>query len=75
MRRVAFTLGLSVRHEQRSGAWVEEEFESLDLGNSRRDRRAKALLKRLAALPAARIPGACKGWTETTAAYRFLGNE
>jgi len=57
------------------GAWVEEEFESLDLGDPRRDRRAKALLKRLAAQPTASIPGACDGWTETTAAYRFLGNE
>ncbi|KDB10588.1 transposase, IS4 family [Burkholderia sp. lig30] len=57
------------------GAWVEEEFENLDLGDPRRDRRAKALLKRLAAQPAASIPGACEGWTATTAAYRFLGNE
>jgi hypothetical protein len=58
-----------------SGAWVDEEFEGLDLGDPRRDRRAKELLKRLAARPTASIPGACDGWSETIAAYRFLGNE
>ena len=31
-----------------SGAWVDEEFEALDLGDPRRDRRAKELLKRSA---------------------------
>lgn len=58
-----------------SGAWVDEEFEALDLGDPRRDRRAKGLLKRLAARPTASIPGACEDWAETIAAYRFLGNE
>ena len=58
-----------------SGVWVDEEFEALDLGDPRRDRRAKALLKRLAAKPSESIPGACDGWAETMAAYRFLGNE
>src|ERR1700712_3550138 len=58
-----------------SGVWVDEEFEALDLGDPRRDRRAKQLLKRFAAKPSASIPGACDGWTETMAAYRFLGNE
>jgi hypothetical protein len=58
-----------------SGVWVDEEFEALGLGDPRRDRRAKALLKRLAAKPSESIPGACDGWSETMAAYRFLGNE
>jgi len=58
-----------------SGAWVDEEFEGLNLGDPRRDRRAKELLKRFAANPTASIPGACDGWSETMAAYRFLGNE
>lgn len=61
--------------DNESGAWVDEEFEGLDLGDPRRDRRAKELLKRLAARPTASIPGACDGWSETIAAYRFLGNE
>lgn len=58
-----------------SGVWVHEELEALDVGNPRRDRRVKALLKRLAAKPSESIPGACDGWAETMAAYRFLGNE
>lgn len=58
-----------------SGAWVDEEFETLDLGDPRRDRRAKELLKRFAAKPTVSIPGACDGWAETMGAYRFLGND
>jgi len=58
-----------------SGAWVDEEFEALDLGDPQRDRRAKELLKRFAAKPTASIPGACDGWAETIGAYRFFGNE
>ncbi|ANB71758.1 transposase (plasmid) [Paraburkholderia phytofirmans OLGA172] len=58
-----------------AGAWVDEEFETLDLGDPRRDRRAKELIKRFASRPTASIPGACEGWAETMAAYRFLGNE
>jgi len=54
-----------VRVNDESGSWVEEEFEALDLGDPRRDRRAKALLKRLAAKPTESIPGACDGWGET----------
>ncbi|MBB1632663.1 IS4 family transposase [Cupriavidus sp. UME77] len=61
--------------DNESGAWVDEEFEGLNLGDPRRDRRAKELLKRFAANPTASIPGACDGWSETMAAYRFLGNE
>ena len=32
-------------------------------------------MERFAADPTASIPGACHGWGETMAAYRFLGNE
>jgi hypothetical protein len=60
---------------QESGAWVEDEFAELDLGDPRRDRRAKSLLKRFSARPTASIPDACEGWTETVGAYRFLSNE
>ncbi|MCY0385786.1 IS4 family transposase [Robbsia sp. Bb-Pol-6] len=59
----------------KSGAWVDEEFDALDLGDPRRDSRAKTLLKRFAARPTASIPDACEGWSETMGAYRFLGNE
>ncbi|WP_258193373.1 transposase DNA-binding-containing protein [Paraburkholderia sp. BL25I1N1] len=54
---------------------MDEEFETLDLGDPRRDRRAKELVKRFASRPTASIPGACEGWAETMVAYRFLGNE
>ena len=40
---------------------MDEEFEALDLGDPRRDRRAKELLKRLAAKPTASTPWAYHG--------------
>ena len=48
---------------------VGKEFEAVDLGDPRRDWRAKALLKWLAAKPSNSIPGACDAWAETMAAY------
>ena len=54
---------------------MEEEFETLNFGDPRRDQRAKELVKRFASRPTASIPGACEGWAETIAAYRFLDNE
>ena len=47
----------------------------MDLGDARRNERAKALLTRLAETPTASIPGACRGWGETHGAYRFMQNE
>ncbi|WP_420715491.1 transposase DNA-binding-containing protein [Cupriavidus sp. D39] len=38
----------SSANAQRVGAWVDEEFEGLNRGDPRRDRRAKELLKRFA---------------------------
>ena len=55
--------------------WAAEEFESLDLGDARLDRRAVLLAERLSQKPGASIPGACGNWSETVAAYRFLGNK
>jgi hypothetical protein len=55
--------------------WADEEFRGIDLGDKRRDKRAARLLERLAERPTASIPGACNGWAETQAAYRFLGGE
>lgn len=54
--------------------WTEQEFEGLDLGDARLNRRAKKLVERLAAKPMASIPEACDSWSETCAAYRFLRN-
>ena len=55
--------------------WAEEEFETLDLGDPRLNRRAVLLAERLSQKPGTSIPGACANWSETVAAYRFLGNE
>jgi hypothetical protein len=55
--------------------WADEEFLGIDLGDKRRDGRAIRLVERLAERPTASIPGACNGWAETQAAYRFLAGE
>jgi len=55
--------------------WADEEFRGIDLGDKRRDGRAVRLVERLAERPTASIPGACNGWAETQAAYRFLSGE
>ncbi len=56
-------------------SWADEEFREIDLGDKRRDNRAIRLVERLAERPTASIPGACRGWAETQAAYRFLSGE
>ena len=55
--------------------WAATEFESIDLGDPRRDRRANRLIDDLSAKPTASIPQACGDWADTMAAYRFFGNE
>lgn len=50
------------------------EFEGLDLGDVRLNRRARTLLTRLGDKPTASIPAACGGWDETRAAYRLFDN-
>lgn len=56
-------------------SWAEAEFEGVDLGDKRRGNRVIRLVERLAERPTASIPGACNGWAETQAAYRFLSGE
>jgi len=56
-------------------SWADEEFRGIDLGDQRRASRAIRLVERLAERPTASIPGACNGWAETQAAYRFLSGE
>lgn len=55
--------------------WAHQELEGIDLGDRRLNKRAVELVETLAAKPTASIPGACGGWAETLAAYRFLANE
>ena len=56
-------------------SWAVTEFESINLGDPRRNRRAIRLIERLSAKPTASIPQACGDWADTMAAYRFFGNE
>jgi hypothetical protein len=56
-------------------SWAAEEFRGIDLGDKRLDARAVLLAERLADKPTASLPGACRGWGETQAAYRFLAQE
>jgi len=56
-------------------SWAAEEFKSIDLGDKRLDKRAILLAERLAEKPTASIPGACGGWAETQAAYRFFAQD
>jgi hypothetical protein len=55
--------------------WIEEELMDVDFGDRRLSQRCKLLLGRLAADPQASINGACQGWAESVAAYRFFDNE
>jgi hypothetical protein len=57
-----------------SNDWAREELEGLNLGDARRNERAKTLLARFAENPTASIPLACRGWSETLGAYRFMEN-
>jgi hypothetical protein len=54
--------------------WTETEFEKLDLGDARLNKRARILMERFTAEPTASVPKACRGWGETMAAYRFFDN-
>ena len=49
-------------------SWAAEEFETLDLGDARLNRRAVLLAERLAQKPGASIPNACQNGSETVAA-------
>jgi hypothetical protein len=55
--------------------WAETEFETIDLGDERRNKRAIRLVERLSAQPTASVPQACGDWADTIAASRFFNNE
>lgn len=55
--------------------WASTEFETIDLGDARRNKRAVRLVERLSAQPTASVPQACGDWADTMAAYRFFNNE
>ena len=56
-------------------SWAATEFESMNLGGPRRNRRAIRLVEHLSTKPTASIPQACGDWADTIAAYRFFGND
>jgi hypothetical protein len=53
-------------------SWVEQEMQSLNLGDKRRNKRAVDLLCAMAKQPNASIPVACGSQAETKGAYRHL---
>lgn len=55
--------------------WIIEELKTVDIGDKRLDTRLSILLDRFGEKPTASIPGACKSWAETIAAYRFFKND
>ena len=54
---------------------IAAELDGIQLGDQRLNRRSKQLLEALAANPEASVNGACEGWGDTNAAYRFFRNE
>lgn len=54
--------------------WAQQEFETVNLGDARRNLRSIKLMDDLSAQPTGSIPLACGGWAETKAAYRLLDN-
>src|SRR6266516_2568126 len=53
-------------------SWARKELEGLDLGDARLNKRAVKMLDCFSGKPTLSIPGACNGWAETQAAYRFF---
>lgn len=56
-------------------SWVDDEFEDLDLGDPRLDRRVKQVAEHLEASPRSSLPKAMGTWAETKGAYRLFANE
>lgn len=54
--------------------WVDVELESVDLGDTRLNRRLKTIVKDLSQNPETSLPDACDSWNNTKATYRFLNN-
>jgi hypothetical protein len=55
--------------------WVQEEMQTIDLGDVRLNQRGARLLATLGERPNLSIPAACEGRAEMTAAYRFFDND
>jgi hypothetical protein len=58
-----------------SDNWVAHEFQHLDLGDKRLDKRLGIIMEDFARRPDALIPKACGSWAKAKAAYRFFDNQ
>ena len=56
-------------------SWVDQEMAGVTMGDERLDKRTKQLLNSMFRQPTNSLPVACRGWTETQAAYRFFDNK
>ncbi len=54
---------------------IADELQGIDLGDMRLNKRSVKVIEALAANPEASINGACEGWGDTLAAYRFFDNK
>ena len=52
--------------------WIENEMETLDLGDPRRKERVKRMIEQFSLNPGASIPKASGSWADTKGAYRAL---
>jgi hypothetical protein len=55
--------------------WIMEELQTAKLGDERLNDRFRLVLDRFSDKPSLSIPAACRGLSETHAAYRFFDNE
>ena len=59
---------------QDANGWVRTEFESIDFGDKRLNKRGMKILQKLYGQPQSSIPQAMGTWREAKAAYRFISN-
>ena len=55
-------------------SWVEEEFETIDLGDARLNRRGIGIVDTLGLSPGRTIPQAFQSWAEIKGCYNFFNN-
>ena len=68
-------LGSKNNNGDPGSGWASLEFEGVQLGDQRLNKRLIKLADKLAASPESPINQACGDWVETKAAYRFFQNE
>jgi hypothetical protein len=56
-------------------SWAEEEFETIDLGDRRLNKRTIHIVENLGLAPGRTIPQSFKTWGEIKACYNFCGND